>query len=84
MHIDDKLVTIARFTTSFDASIARGALESIGIRAYVPGETLGSFSTHRGGLLGTELQVFESDRERALVELNRMQIREVPPPESDD
>jgi len=72
---DEPIVTVATFATSFEASLARGALEAIGIRALVPGEALGSFSTQRGGISATELQVFASDRDRALVELRRMQIR---------
>ena len=69
-------MTIATFATSMEASLARGALESIGIRAWVPGESQATFSSlYRGGLATTELKVFESDRERASVELRRMQIR---------
>ena len=58
----------------------RGALEAIGISAHVPGEWSGSFSGLYGGLpRQSELRVFESDRDRALVELRRLQIRIVPP-----
>jgi hypothetical protein len=77
---NEALVTIATFATSFEASLARGALEAIGIRALVPGEALGTFSHNRGGLALSELQVFESDRERALVELRRMQLHVVDRP----
>ena len=77
---NEPLVTIARFETSVEASLARGALEGLGIRALVPGEELGSFSTHRGGIAGTELQVFASDAERATVALRRLQIRVVDTP----
>jgi hypothetical protein len=74
------LVTIATFETELEASFARGALEAIGIRARVPGEWTGSFTgMYRGLPAQAELQVFESDRERALVELRRLQIRVVPP-----
>ncbi len=75
MPQQDALVTIAAFADSFEASLARGALEAMGIRAHVPGEDRGSFSLHRGGAGGTELQVFECDRERAAVELRRLQMR---------
>jgi hypothetical protein len=75
MRRDEPIVTIATFETAFEASLARGALEAIGIRALVPGEASGSFSTHRGGIATTSLQVFASDRHRALVELRLMQIR---------
>ena len=76
---DEALVTIATFGTEFEASLARGALEAIGIPALVPGEWGGSFTrVYRGGVRATALQVFESDRERAMIELRRMQIRIVP------
>ena len=65
MARDEPLVTIAMFETELEASFARGALDASGISALVP---------HRA-----ELQVFESDRDRALVELRRLKIRIVPP-----
>jgi hypothetical protein len=71
----EPLVTIAFFNTAFEASLARGALEAIGIRAYVPGEAQGALSLNRGGISSTTLQVFDSDRNRAAVELRRLQIR---------
>lgn len=76
MRDDEELVTIAIFDTTFEASLARGALEAIGIRALVPEETLVRSRAHlfRGGTL----QVFESDRARASVELRRLQIRIMP------
>ena len=77
---DDALTTIAIFETELEASFARGALEARGIRALVPGESSGSLSGLYGGrAAGAELQVFESDRDRALVELRRLKIRIVPP-----
>jgi len=72
---DEPLVAIAEFETSLEASLARGALEAIGIAALVPGEALGSFSTNRGGVAKNELHVFASDAQRAIVELRRLQIR---------
>jgi len=59
-------VTVATFTTSLDASVARGYLESAGIEAFVPGEDLGTLSLNRGWISTCELQVFERDRERAI------------------
>lgn len=67
---DRKLVTIAIFDTEFEASLARGVLESAGIPALVPAEALGAFSRRRGLTPQSELQVFEDDRERALDVLN--------------
>jgi hypothetical protein len=77
---DEALVTIATFDTEIEASFARGALEAIGIPALVRGEWGGSFTgMYRGMKANGELQVFESDRDRALIELRRMQMRIVPP-----
>jgi hypothetical protein len=77
---DEALVTIATFETELEASFARGALEAIGISALVPHEWGSGFSgLYSGGARQAELQVFESDRDRALVELRRLQIRIVPP-----
>ena len=79
-HQDEALITIAIFETELEASFARGALEAIGISALVPGEWSGSFTgMYRGRPHQAELQVFESDRDRALVELRRLRIRIVPP-----
>jgi hypothetical protein len=77
---DEALVTIATFDTDLEASFARGALEAIGISALVPGEWSDSFTgMYRGLPHRAGLQVFESDRDRAVVELRRLQIRIVPP-----
>jgi hypothetical protein len=77
-HRDEALVTIATFDTEFEAGLARGALESIGVRALVPGEAMSNSSRVRA-FGRAELKVFESDRDRALTELRRMQIRIVAP-----
>ena len=68
----DELVTVATFRNPFDASVARGALESDGIPAFVPGENIGSFGLNRTGAheAWVELKVRLSDRDRA-VELLR-------------
>jgi hypothetical protein len=75
MREDEALVTVATFTTVFDASVARGALESIGIRALVPEETLVRGICMDSFAPIARLQVFESDAERARVQLRRLQIR---------
>jgi hypothetical protein len=77
---DEALITIAVFATELEASFARGALDAIGISALVPGEWGGSFTgMYRGLPHQVELQVFESDYDRARVELRRLKIRIVPP-----
>jgi hypothetical protein len=79
MRDDECLVTIATFDTVWEASMARGVLEAVGIRALVPEETLVRLS--RITILPTgSLQVLEADKDRALTELRRSQIRLVPPP----
>jgi hypothetical protein len=81
---DERLVTIAVFDTVWEASIARGALEAAGIRALVPEESSGRLS-RTGGIFPTgTLQVLESDRNRAIAELRRRQIRLVEPPAESD
>jgi hypothetical protein len=75
VHKNERLVTIARFQTAFEASVVRGALEARGIRAFVPGEGQGSFSINRGGLATTEVQVFESDQVQAIAELRRLDMK---------
>src|SRR5215212_3271382 len=46
---EEPLVTLATFDTEFEASLARGALEAIGIRALVPGEHSGNYGRGRAG-----------------------------------
>jgi len=83
MRDDEALVTIAVFDTGFEAGLARGTLEGAGIRALVPEE-------HRflsGGptyAFPARLQVLESDRDRAIAELRRVQIRIVSPQSTRD
>ena len=76
----DALVTIATFSTSTEAFLAKGALEAAGIPALVPGEGLGTFSQNRGAIEMNVVQVLEPDRDRAVAELRRMQIRVVERP----
>ena len=67
-----RLVTVATFESSVEASLARGALEAIGITAFIPGESLGVFSRNRGGPAAIELQVRASDGPQAMAELKRL------------
>jgi len=71
---DERLVTIAVFDSVVEASLASGALEAAGIRAFVPEEPSvrlrGTYFFPAG-----RLQVLESDRESAMIELRRCQIR---------
>ena len=81
---DEPIVTLATFATEFEASLARGALEAIGIPAMVPGENFGAYARYSGAMRDYELKVFESDRDRAIVELRRLQIRVVESPDDSD
>jgi hypothetical protein len=65
------VVTIAVFQSDFDASVAKGALEAVGIPAFVPGAALGMLSRNRGGVPEGTLQVFASDKDAAVAELRR-------------
>jgi hypothetical protein len=80
---DERLVTIAVFKTGFEAGLARGVLEGAGIRALVPEEHLFRSGGPAYGLRA-QLQVLESDRDRAIAELRRIQIRLVEPPSDDE
>ena len=66
---DEPIVTLATFDTEFEAALARGALEAIGIRARCPAKTPARTFAARRVFQGVELKVFETDRERAAVEL---------------
>jgi len=79
VYRDERLITIAQFSTSFEASVLKGALETIGIPAFVPGESLGSFSRNRGNIPQAVVQVFESDVSRAVAEVRRMEMKVVDP-----
>ena len=63
-----ELVTIATFASAAEASLARGALETEGIAAFVPGEGRGVFALSRSEpqMTWAELKVRPRDRDRAL------------------
>jgi hypothetical protein len=82
MREDERLVTIAVFDTRFEAGLARGALEGAGIRALVPEEHVLGFGG--GQAFPAHLKVQESDRDRAVAELRRLQIHLVAPLSQDD
>jgi hypothetical protein len=80
---EEPIVTLATFETEFEASLAQGALEAIGIRVMTPGEMFGPYMRLYRSIRGVELKVFESDYQRAATELRRMQIRIVERDDSD-
>ena len=68
------LVTIATFENQIEASVAKGALEAEGIRAFVPEETLTMVGVNRSvpHQPWAELKVRASDRDRAVEVLKRV------------
>ncbi len=64
MREDEKLVAIAEFEGSFDAELAKLALENAGIEAVVFGEDLVTMLPHINAIR-VELQVFERDVKKA-------------------
>jgi len=64
MRDDEKLVSIAEFEGSFDAELAKLALENAGIESVVFGEDLVTALPHINAIR-VELQVFERDVEKA-------------------
>lgn len=64
MHEDEKLVSIQEFESGFDAELAKQILGGAGIESVVFGEDLMTTLPHINAIK-VELQVFESDVERA-------------------
>ena len=65
------LVTVATFATGLDASVARGALEAEGIRAYIPADAAPTARDTVRLRPITEVRVRTSDRRRAMEVLER-------------
>jgi hypothetical protein len=77
MRNNEALITIAVFDRVWEACLARGALNNAGIRALVPEEGL---MRTRGGIFPHgSLQVTAADRDRAVAELRRLNMRVVWP-----
>jgi hypothetical protein len=72
MRDDQKLVPIAEFEGSFDAELAKLALENAGIESVVFGEDLLAVLPHINAIK-VELRVFEEDAERARQVLDEME-----------
>jgi hypothetical protein len=68
------LVTVATFATGLDASVARGALEAEGIRAYDAADA-GPVASMAGAMPVSEVRVRNSDRRRAIEVLERAASR---------
>ena len=64
MHEDEKLVTIAKFESGFDAELAKVTLENAGIESVVFGEDL-VVNMPTIEPIYIELKVFEKDADQA-------------------
>ena len=65
MDEEKKLVTIAEFDNSFDADLAKLALDNAGIKSVVLGEDLTANLTFNTAIFHVEIQVMEDDVEKA-------------------
>lgn len=82
MRDDEKLVTIARFDNSFDAELAKLALDNAGIACHLAGMDL-MVNMPYPELVAIEMQVFESDMERATALLDQRDAVEEPEEEDE-
>ena len=73
MDEDKKLVTVAEFDNSFNAELAKAALDDAGIESVILGEDLTANVTFNSAIFNVEIQVMEDDVERAQQVLNDMQ-----------
>ena len=64
MKDDEKLVTIVKFESSFNAELAKLELDNAGIQSVVLGDNL-PVNLPEIDVIRIELQVFEKDAERA-------------------
>jgi hypothetical protein len=77
MRDDEKLVTIAHFDNSFDAELAKLALDNAEIPCHLAGIGL-SVNMPYPSVVTVEMQVFESDMERAMELLEQRDAVEEP------
>ena len=67
-HSGEEMVTIERFTDMLQAELAKGRLDSAGIRCFLAGENAGLL--YGNGLDGVSLQVSAADEDDARAILN--------------
>jgi Putative prokaryotic signal transducing protein len=67
-HAGDEMVTVERFRDMLQAEMAKGRLDSAGIRSFLAGENAGLL--YGNGLDGVLLQVSAADEEDARAILN--------------
>jgi len=68
--MNQKLVTVARFTDYLEADLAKQGLEDEGIKAFVMGQNVGNVYVGLAGMVDIELQTpeDEADKARAILE----------------
>ncbi|MBN1509943.1 MAG: DUF2007 domain-containing protein [Sedimentisphaerales bacterium] len=64
--MNEKLVTVARFSDYVEAELARQLLEAEGIRAFVMGENVGNVYAGVPAAIDIQLQTPESQAEKAI------------------
>lgn len=65
MHEDEKLVTVGEYENSFDADLAKLTLDNAGIQSVVLGRDLAANLTYNPAIFHIEIQVAQSDAEKA-------------------
>lgn len=63
--MEEKLVTIAKFDDKIEADLAKQTLEDFGIKSIITGEDVANLYGPVDALMDLELQVFESQAEKA-------------------
>ena len=65
MNMADKLVTIAKFADSSQASLAQQLLADFGIKSVLAGQNASNVYSGLSAVAETELQTFESQAQKA-------------------
>ena len=84
MDEDKKLVKVAEFDNSFDAELAKVALDNAGVESVIFGEDLTANVTFNTAIFSVEIQVMEDDAERAKQILAEMEPLEDGDSDEDD
>ena len=63
--MEEKLVTVARFTDYIEADLARQLLDDFGIKSILTGQNAACVYGGVPGLIDLELQTFENQAQRA-------------------
>ncbi len=63
--MEEKLVTVAKFTDYIEADLARQLLDDFGVKSILTGQNVASVYGGVPGLIDLELQTFENQTQRA-------------------